>query len=820
MSSVSFYAISTSKQIESKKQCEECKDTLNEKIRDQWLEKFEELQKKSNTLKIPLYFSKPQLLTDKETSTLNQIISKNAYHHFIEINGKVYSLSQILDSLNPQSEQLSKLYQMLVQNVGTTTSTSDRVPEEMAQALSENIQSIKREKNTIKIIQFSSHSEQLSSKEEGEIEKIIGRKQYDNFVDIDGIRRSLLTVLCADFSHFQYPDLVKGLIQNGYDINQEERGDSVKGYTAFLRTIANGNYQNAIKLMKYGNPFNFKKGLNIDLKDPKFGNNALLLCLKKGIQKDPDGWNYLVEHLIWHTLDLNDHDELGNTALHIAALRRDVPLVEALINCGADRMKANNFGHLPIDFWNADRRDLCEERLRNILGYDTIPFEEQGISFDIDKRQSIDTPPEILKGLPLIFTFTAEGVSNIGSGLSNLSIQKEKDPRQEYLTKAVKLADYLDAYEKVLQQDSDELSTDQDEKIKKVTQLAVRSYRQSVMRKLHTNKIRLASKSLTELDRSNCLKKDEKFASYLKTCNEVLDEQFSGTLPIKQAKKIDSISAEAIRARKESTQLKLNTLDIILSSSFPGFMNPDAEDVTKIKEIIERGCFNISVKRRHGSTKLQEPLLKILCAFVNRFRDNGIIKALLKKGFDLNQQDTAEYHNPYPGNTILHWTVANAYYQNAIELIKLGIKYDLNVNLMDENEKNNALLLALKKGIRQDPAAWKELVLLLIDYTKLNKPDFEGNTPLHIACFRREEDIVKKLIQKGADPKRTNSKGQLPADLWRLEIRDLKDQNLEDIINYDIESSGEDDSITFDISERDKRSKEPPKEFEIVKMED
>ncbi len=45
--------------------------------------------------------------------------------------------------------------------------------------------------------------------------------------------------------------------------------------------------------------------------------------------------------------------------------------------------------------------------------------------------------------------------------------------------------------------------------------------------------------------------------------------------------------------------------------------------------------------------------------------------------------------------------------------------------------------------------------------------DYEGNTPLHLACIYNQEVIIKYLIQYKAPLKVTNSRGQTPLDLGK-----------------------------------------------------
>ena len=694
--------------------------------------------------------------------------------------------SKLRDKLIAKLQETQELYASLnSQNPPTTTAFEGlRL---IGRALL-NPKKLEREINTIKLILDSSNSTSLADLDREKIREIIKSCKYNHSVEIEGKVRSLLTLLSADSEHFQYPELLQGLINSGYDLNQKEPEDQ-KAYTVLHWTIANGNYQNAIKLLKHGDPYNVKQGINVNLKD-QFGNNALLFFLKRKNIQDSTTWMNLFNHLIYYTRDLNDTDIFGNTALHLAAISRNEHLVEILLKSNADKTIRNKRGQLAVDLWKLDIPDL--QALTNALGhFPEVGDEEQCMMFDVSARNSEHAvpPPPILH-----------------------PPQEITDPRQKYIDKVNKLEKYQEGYHKALDGQWDSFDDKQFEKISKVVRLALQAYLQKAERKLILFQHELSSGNQPPTT-SHCIK-ETNLKDYISAYKKMLTDYTIIEHPAnEQAVKIDNIVRKAIEESERRTAYKLNTLGIILTSSYPGFLLEDDKDVEKVKKIIKECAFNISVRTLYGSTKQETPLLKILCAFVERFRDNGIIEALHNRGFDLNKQDGESGFNPYPGNTILLWTVANAHYSNAIELVKKGIPFGLDVNLQDEIERNNALLLVLKKGVRQDPLGWKGLLEVLIPNTDLDKADSQGNTPLHIACFRRDEELVKLLIQYGSSPSILNNRKQLPAALWRVDVVNLKDKNLSSVIGYDANENQEDETITFDIEERAKRSNEPPAEL-------
>ncbi|MCC6695719.1 MAG: ankyrin repeat domain-containing protein [Candidatus Hydrogenedentes bacterium] len=63
-----------------------------------------------------------------------------------------------------------------------------------------------------------------------------------------------------------------------------------------------------------------------------------------------------------------------------------------------------------------------------------------------------------------------------------------------------------------------------------------------------------------------------------------------------------------------------------------------------------------------------------------------------------------------------------------------------------------------------------EALGLLLDQTPdfVNLPGSSNNTPLHSAAGYGNADVVKMLLERGADPTATNDFGQTPLDIAKL----------------------------------------------------
>ncbi len=222
-------------------------------------------------------------------------------------------------------------------------------------------------------------------------------------------------------------------------------------------------------------------------------------------------------------------------------------------------------------------------------------------------------------------------------------------------------------------------------------------------------------------------------------------------------------------------------------------------------EEIKKGNFN------HKSKNGLDTIVKFFAKYNEELCQDEVLKGILSR-CDINTKGKLIEKDFYE-NTAILWAIANANYVSALYLlkycIKKGIKIDLSVQ--DNLDKNTALLLILKKGNRlenkNDTITWFEIVKLLIeqsDEKTLKLKDNNGNTALHIACFRREKEIVQLLKAKNTKLKdERNNKGQLPKALWDLKLdsnKNKRDLDLK-ILKYS------DGTVTFDVKEREQQRK-------------
>lgn len=50
----------------------------------------------------------------------------------------------------------------------------------------------------------------------------------------------------------------------------------------------------------------------------------------------------------------------------------------------------------------------------------------------------------------------------------------------------------------------------------------------------------------------------------------------------------------------------------------------------------------------------------------------------------------------------------------------------------------------------------------------ISQANFSGQTPLHFASLHRRKNVIKYLLECGADPRCADMLGQIPADLMKI----------------------------------------------------
>lgn len=133
------------------------------------------------------------------------------------------------------------------------------------------------------------------------------------------------------------------------------------------------------------------------------------------------------------------------------------------------------------------------------------------------------------------------------------------------------------------------------------------------------------------------------------------------------------------------------------------------------------------------------------------FNNLDICKILLKAGLDPNIKDS-------DGATAIHYASKKS---GNIRILKLLIDFGAEVNIIDNKPGWTPLIYALHQNNIEG------IKLLLKNGANLNiKYDF-GYTSLHWAVlfYYRSPDMIKSLLEAGADPTIENEDGKTPLDL-------------------------------------------------------
>lgn len=128
-------------------------------------------------------------------------------------------------------------------------------------------------------------------------------------------------------------------------------------------------------------------------------------------------------------------------------------------------------------------------------------------------------------------------------------------------------------------------------------------------------------------------------------------------------------------------------------------------------------------------------------------------------GFDISMANQTE---PEFGNTPLHTLLANERGDFAVWYLDLLKDKDIDLSIQDHQGKTPLFLAAMTMSL---PAVEKILALRADGHEfDLDAKDVEGRTALHMACLFGQTEMVKALLDAGADPRVEDSEGNSASD--------------------------------------------------------
>lgn len=179
----------------------------------------------------------------------------------------------------------------------------------------------------------------------------------------------------------------------------------------------------------------------------------------------------------------------------------------------------------------------------------------------------------------------------------------------------------------------------------------------------------------------------------------------------------------------------------LINASVSGY-----DDIAKL--LIEEGT-DVNIQDKAGATALM---------YTARNTNYEMVEFLLKNGADVNMRDAA-------GETALYYSIEHNSFgqenerENAIKILNLLIKYGADVNT-----KNDEGAYLLDIYYRSSKSENKEMFKILIENgfdleSKIND-DNSDYTPLMIAVYKEDYDMVKYLLDKGVNPNAANNENK------------------------------------------------------------
>jgi|GEM_PF-5481150 hypothetical protein len=140
------------------------------------------------------------------------------------------------------------------------------------------------------------------------------------------------------------------------------------------------------------------------------------------------------------------------------------------------------------------------------------------------------------------------------------------------------------------------------------------------------------------------------------------------------------------------------------------------------------------------------------------------LSVLSKKGFNVNKI----YDPNHYGNNPLMWEIAYGWDIKPDGALIMLNTFQANPFICDKLGQKNALHFLLLKG-REIQRCIFSAILNHHDIDKhINDKTVHGDTCLHIACLRRDEQYITQLLSKGADFNIKNNSGQTPIEMLYL----------------------------------------------------
>lgn len=214
-----------------------------------------------------------------------------------------------------------------------------------------------------------------------------------------------------------------------------------------------------------------------------------------------------------------------------------------------------------------------------------------------------------------------------------------------------------------------------------------------------------------------------------------------------------------------ATALIENGASINMGIKKPGLLHLalNSNDDSMVHYLIQKGV-NTHIKNHYGETPLHAATIA---------NKHEIVSALLEK-------DTSQINSKdKKGNTPLHYAV-----HRSESITELLIEYNADPSIENNeqespldyaklNKENLIPILTKKNPIKLEKTALHKAIKSYAPYSEteqliknnpsmINAQDKNGNTPLHLACFKSYPERIKLLLENGANPNLKNLRNETP----------------------------------------------------------
>lgn len=209
--------------------------------------------------------------------------------------------------------------------------------------------------------------------------------------------------------------------------------------------------------------------------------------------------------------------------------------------------------------------------------------------------------------------------------------------------------------------------------------------------------------------------------------------------------------------KNSSPEWSQRVLDLIQSISAKKSYHP--EWGRNFSRILQEGDPN----QLSGQGCMPNPLFKV----AKRGGPVEFVQICYDAQVDFNRQEAGSF-----GNTALMWAIANGRNEMAAQILEFDQDVNLQANIK-HGRGNTALHISVGKGYTDVTRDGQELGVsnvalvrkIVAKKASANIKNIFGHTALHLACIRKDPDMIEALIESGVDTSIKTSNGETCEEL-------------------------------------------------------